>query len=129
MKEHIIYKYEAFDGTMFENEDECKAYEFAHQLKGLSLVLLDYKWQVLPIEADRFDEAYAVICNSQADIDFVKEQFEAEGYGHPFHNRWGKCEEKLGIYIFDERDGNWVNFDEKFAEIKDIYERCLACRH
>jgi hypothetical protein len=43
--------------------------------------------------------------------------------------RKGECEEKLGVYVYDENHDRWVNFDEKFAQIKDIYNRCLNFRH
>ena len=128
MKEHIIYKYEAFDGTMFDDEDECRNYETVEKGKNATVALLDYKWNRLELNDDGAERTYAIIVNSPEDIAFIKELFEGAGYGHPFHRCYGGCEEKEGIYVYDENHDKWVNFDEKFAEIKDIYNRCLACR-
>ena len=128
MKEHIIYKYEAFDGTMFDDALECRDYEIREQAKSSSVVLLDGKWEELPINADGISRCTAVICNSVEDIEFVKDIFNAEGYAHPFSQSYGRCEEKVGIYLYDEEHDIWINFDEKFAEIKDIYERCSVYR-
>lgn len=128
MKEHIIYRYEAFDGTMFDYEDECRKYETTEKGKNATVTLLDHKWNRLELNDDGASRAYAIIFNSSEDIAFIKELFDSEGFGHPFNSCYGNCEEKTGIYVYDERHDRWVNFDEKFAEIKDIYERCLACR-
>lgn len=129
MKEHIIYKYEAFDGKMFDDEDECRDYETAEKGKNATVTLLDYKWNKLELNDDGASRAYAIICNSPEDIAFIKEFFEGAGYGHPFYHLYGDCEEKVGIYVYDENHDRWVNFDKKFAEIKDIYERCSAYCH
>lgn len=126
MKEHIIYKYEAFDGKMFDDEDECRDYETTEKSKNATVTLLDYKWDKLKLNDDGVSRAYAIILNSSEDIAFIKELFDYVGVGHPFTDRWGNCAEKVGIYVYDERHDVWVNFDEKFAEIKDIYERCSA---
>lgn len=128
MKEHIIYKYEAFDGKMFDDKDECRNYEIAEKSKNATVTLLDHKWNKLELNDDGVSRAYAIIFNSSEDIAFIKELFNDAGFGHPFTHCWGNCEEKVGIYVYDENHDWWVNFDEKFAEIKDIYERCLAYR-
>lgn len=128
MKEHIFYRYEAFDGTMFEDALECRDYEIREQAKKLSLVLLDEKWEVLPINTDGISRCSAIICNSAEDIEFVKASFTAEGYTYPFSQHYGSCEEKVGIYLYDEDHDGWFNFDEKFATAKFMYERCLRYR-
>lgn len=128
MKEHVFYRYEAFDGKIFDDEDECRDYEIAEKSKNATVTLLDYKWNKLELNDDGASRAYAIIFNSSEDIAFIKEFFEEAGYGHPFNNLYGNCEEKTGIYVYDDLHDKWVNFDEKFAEIKDIYERCLAYR-
>lgn len=128
MKEHIIYKYEAFDGKMFDDELECKEYEMREQAKNLSVVLLDEKWEPLSFNTESVGTCYAIICNSLEDIAFVKNIFNAEGYGHPFSQGYGFCEEKVGIYLYDENNDIWINFDEKFETAKFMYNRCLAYR-
>lgn len=128
MKEHIIHRYEAFDGTMFDYELECRDYETTEKGKNATVTLLDYKWNKLELNDDGASRAYAIILNSLEDIEFIKELFDYVGVGHPFEHGYGNCEEKVGIYVYDEPHDRWVNFDEKFAEIKNIYERCLAYR-
>ena len=75
MKEHIIYKYEAFDGTMFDDAFACRDYEIREQAKTSSVVLLDEKWEELPINTDSISRCSAIICNSAEDIQFVKDIF------------------------------------------------------
>ena len=134
MKEIVTYTYEAFDGTIFEDEDECREYEIKEKAKTLSLTMLDHKWSVLDNNKEEsFECAFALIVNKQEDIDFIKEIAREQGYTCPWSREWCSskpiCEEKLGIYVYDEDRDRWVNFDEKFAEIKDIYNRCLNFRH
>ena len=133
MKEIITYTYEAFDGTIFEDEDECREYEIKEKAKTVSLTMLDHKWNVLDNNKEEsFECAFAIIVNKQEDIDFIKEIAREQGYTSPWERGWGRkgdCEEKLGIYVYDEDNDRWVNFDDKFAEIKDIYNRCLQFRH
>ena len=134
MKEIVTYTYEAFDGTIFEDEDECREYEIKEKAKTISLTILDHKWSVLDNNKEEsYESAFALIVNKQEDIDFIKELAREQGYSCPWSRGWGSsradCEEKLGIYVYDEDHDRWVNFDEKFAEIKDIYNRCLQFRH
>lgn len=132
MKEIITYTYEAFDGTIFEDEDECREYEIAEKVKTSSLTMLDFEWKVLDNKRETsFEEAYAIIVNKQEDIDFIKEIAKEQGYNSPWTSSWRKpanCEEKLGVYVYDENTERWVNFDDKFAMIRDIYTKCLAYR-
>ena len=133
MKEIITYAYEAFDGTIFEDEDECREYELKEKVKTTSLTMLDYKWNVLDNNKETsFEEAFAIIVNKQEDIDFIKEIAKEQGYTSPWTARWSSsnstCEEKLGVYVYDEDHDRWVNFDDKFAMIRDIYTKCLAFR-
>lgn len=132
MKEIITYTYEAFDGTLFEDEDECKEYEIKEKVKSTSLTMLDCEWKVLNNNRETsFEEAFALIVNKQEDIDFIKEIAEENGYTSPWSRSWREpphCEEKLGVYVYDENNDRWVNFDEVFAEIRDIYTRCLTFR-
>jgi hypothetical protein len=133
MKEIITYTYEAFDGTIFEDEDECREYEMKEKVKTSSLTMLNYKWEALDNnKAISFEEAVALIVNKQEDIDFVKELAKEYGYTCPWSRSWSSsnsiCEEKLGVYVYDEDNDRWVNFDDKFAMIRDIYTKCLAYR-
>ena len=128
MKEHITYKYEAFDGTMFDDKNECKKYESAERNKILTVVLLDGRWNKLELNADGISDAYAIICNSLEDVAFIKKLGDEAGVSHPFERYHGNCDEKVGIYFFDDVRNRWVNFDEEFAEVKEMYERCLAYR-
>ena len=133
MKEIITYTYEAFDGTIFEDEDECREYEIKEKVKTASFTMLDFKWEVLDNNKETsFEEAYALIVNKQEDIDFIKEIATEQGYTCPWSRGWrrepAECEEKLGVYVYDEDNDRWVNFDDKFAMIRDIYTKCLAFR-
>ena len=132
MKEIVTYTYEAFDGTIFEDEDECREYEIKEKAKSTSLTMLDYKWNVLDNNKETsFEEAFVLIVNKQEDIDFIKEIAKEQGYTCPWSARWREpahCEEKLGVYVYDEDNDRWVNFDDKFAMIRDIYTKCLAFR-
>ena len=133
MKEIVTYTYEAFDGKIFEDEDECREYEIKEKAKTISLTMLDHKWSVLDNNKEEsYENAFALIVNKKEDIEFIKELAREQGYICPWYAGWGRkgeCKEELGIYVYDEDHDRWVNFDEKFAEIKDIYDRCLQFRH
>ena len=133
MKEIVTYTYEAFDGKIFEDEDECREYEIKEKAKTISLTILDHKWSVLDNNKEEsYENAFALIVNKKEDIEFIKELAREQGYTCPWYAGWGRkgeCKEELGIYVYDEDYDRWVNFDEKFAEIKDIYNRCLQFRH
>lgn len=131
MKRIVTYTYEAFDGKVFTDEDECRDYELAKKSENVELTLLNHKLETLPNSADGFTSAMFIIVNKQEDIEFVKELAEEYGYGHPWVRTWNskkECEEKLGIYCYDEHTDKWVNFDDKFAEIKQIYNTCFNYR-
>lgn len=131
MKQIVTYTYEAFDGKIFDNEDECLDYELAKKAENIELTLLNGNLETLPNSADGLSRAMFIIVNKQEDIDFVKTIAEECGYGHPWETfiwQSEKCEEKLGIYCYDDRTDKWVNFDDKFAEIKRAYDKCFKYR-
>ena len=135
MKEIVTYTYEAFDGKMFDDKDECRDYELAEKAKTLELTMLNYKYETLPNTERGYEDAMVLIVNKQEDIDFIKEIARDTGISCPWATKtWldkhsSTClEEKLGIYMYDDDCDGWVNFDDKFAEIKDIYNRCFSYR-
>ena len=85
MKQIITYSYQAFDGTMFTDEDECIKYELSEKQKNLTLVMLDNEGKKIDdISEDGYTYAFYLIINSQADIDYVKYLADLYGYYHPW---------------------------------------------
>jgi hypothetical protein len=126
MRELITYSYEAFDGTVFIDEEECRKYEEDLLSRNLDLVMLDDNKQKLPINVDSFERATWVIVNKQADVDYLTELGENYGYSTPWNKTDGEV--KMGVYHYDGYKNTWENYDDAIAKIMKDYAVLKAFR-
>lgn len=131
MKELITYAYEAYDGTVFSNEPECRKYEEDLLSRTLGLVMLDDRKQKLPIDAEGYERATWVIVNKQADADYLIQLGKAYGYSTPWTRglrREKTSEIKMGVYHYNGDTDTWENYDDTVSKILKEYAEVKAFR-
>ena len=128
MKEHIKYSYEAIDGTMFDDEDECQAYEDALIAKNITVHMYNAEFELLPNNCIGFDQAVYLNIQTENAIEFIEHLCEREGIWSPWKEQTcrGKVispERKTGVYRWDDCQDIWVNMAEELAEMQKIFEK------
>ena len=121
-----LHLYIADDGTEFEDEHECLAYETAQTAKTLKgkVVLLDADFKVIPL--DVLKKWY------KACFIFVKDVSAL----HELHVVWdwdltGMCppsflfEDKAGLFAYDESQDNWYHVGTQLQELQAIADRAM----
>jgi hypothetical protein len=128
MKEHIKYTYEAIDGTMFDDEEKCQAYEDALIAKDVTIRMYNAKLELLPNDCSGFDEAVYLNIQTEKDIEFIEHLCEIECVWSPWKEQTcrGKVitpKRKPGVHRYDNRTELWVNMTEELAEMQKVFEK------
>ena len=120
--------FEAFDGTRFADEDECKFYELTHEVEKVetNIILLDQYGKVITqpfIEVD-LDKAFTIAVGNEKAAEFLTNYFDETGTHRPRNG----FEEKT-VYWWDDEKIEWLNVAEKIAELENevnFFEEKLA---
>ena len=122
-----IHLYVAEDGTEFEDELECMAYEagqVARMLKG-QVVLLTEVFQPIPLDdLSMWDNTWYI---------FVKDLPTL----HALRNLWdenliGRCvprflfKETPGLFAYDENTETWYNMDIRLQTLQTIMNKAMS---
>lgn len=91
--------YIADDGTEFEDEDDCRSYEF--ELIEQSLEMYDHTFE----KCYNFDECFYARLNTPED---VRKFIELCGW----NDITKKGVRKPGVYMYGDRDDTWINISE-----------------
>ena len=113
MKE--IIKYEAFDGTIFEDEYECIAYERLKQSEGFSGQIHFFNcWKKpMKLNCDQNDVYYAVVDTKEA-AEWWNEICAEEGSVQPFKQR----DYKPGFYWYEDYNEGWKCLEEEMEKLQ-----------
>ena len=113
MKE--IIKYEAFDGTIFEDEDACHEYERLKQSGEFAgqIHFFGYDKKPLKINCD-VNEVYYAIIETVAAAMWLDDSCREEGIVQPFLKR--AC--KPGFYWYDGHDDEWKCLEEEMEKLQ-----------
>ena len=110
--------FEAFDGTKFADEDECKLYELEHEAEKVknSMILLDQFGKVItkPFAEIDLNEVFTIAVESEEAAEFLANYFDETGTPGP----WGGFEENAVYWWHDEKI-EWLNVAEKIAELEN----------
>ena len=120
--------FEAFDGTRFADEDECKFYELTHEAEKVekNIILLDQYGKVItkPFAEIDLNEVFTIAVGSEEAAEFLANYFDETGT----HGPWSGFEENT-VYWWDDEKIEWLNVAEKIAELEseiDFFEEKLA---
>lgn len=88
MIEHVTVQYEAFDGTMFDDDDECLAYEFKLLYDKAGIRFIDANGRTIEYSKEDPDNMYDAA--EYIIIDRSKEK-ENDRFIDWIHNNYGWC--------------------------------------
>lgn len=123
-----ITRYEADDGTIFEDEEECLRYEFAADVEkhGKLFTLLGSQYNVLdPTEPESYEDAYFIYLNNSQSAGKL---YNIYGYdvvaacAPDFLNSWSVSS---GLWAYDESCDEWYHVGERIAELQDMADQCM----
>ena len=121
-----FHLYVANDGTEFEDEEECLAYETAQITKTLKgkVALLDADFKIIPLDIlEKWDRAYFI---------FVKDVSAL----HELRNVWdwdltGLCppgflfEDTAGLFAYDDGADDWYHMGTRLQGLQAIADKAM----
>lgn len=126
MEKVIIYV--AFDGTQFDDEDECAEYEFLESAKEYTDGFTLYNEAREPIKIsfneNALDETKFVIIKEARAIPFL-DDWMADNY---FYETIGKVANRLniesciGLWIWDDKEETWKHWETEMAKLRELGE-------
>ena len=121
-----LHLYVADDGTEFEDEQECFAYETeqsAKKLKG-KVVLLDADFKVIPLHAlADWDRAYFIFTKDVSALHELRDVWDWDLTGlYPpdFLN-----EDIAGLFAYDDDADGWYHMGTRIQEIQSIADKAM----
>lgn len=110
--------FEAFDGTKFADEDECRLYELKHEAEKVekNMVLLDMYGRVItePFSEINFNEVFTIAVGNQKAAEFLENYFN-EIYMDKPQNGF----KENTVYWWSDEKIEWLDVAEKIADLEE----------
>lgn len=116
MEEIVIYKYQANDGTMFDDDSECLRYELEQTVKNAGgMVIKNAYGETFDIIDDGVDDALnnAAYVTLKTDDDVEAYNSLCEHYGYQ------KIMEP-GNWYYDDDEDEWIKFDDLVNKVNEM---------
>ena len=125
MKKTTTVVYEAFDGTIFKDEESCKKYEKENAYIAYedAVEFMKADGTVCPLSEYASDCAICYIIDAEKAI----ELFDSRLFNDlttPADSIWGHMEDKQ-YWVYTEEDGEWIpanHFRELYEILKTVFE-------
>ena len=122
-----LHLYVAEDGTEFEDEEECLAYETAQSAKKLKgkVVLLNADFEVIPLDAlEDWDRVYFIFVKDVSALHELRDVWDPDLTGlYPpdFLN-----EDTAGLFAYDDDADNWYHMGTRLQGLQAIADKAMS---
>lgn len=127
MQEIIIYR--ADDGTDFEDEWDCKHYEWQQSCESAEYTLLDCHFQILPTkDTNSYEDACFIFIPTQASAFALSNNWDTEmisTYCPAFLPWRGDQTVELGLWAWDEDLEKWYHLGKKVDELNQLATKAM----
>lgn len=128
MTEIILYV--ADDGTQFEDEWDCRQYEWEQDTKDCKYALLDYRYNKLSnSEASSYDDcAFIFIPTAESAWDLLNNwDTDLINLDCPRFLPYRASDTvQTGLWAWDEDKERWFHLGEKISELTKMAERAMS---
>lgn len=119
-----VVRFVADDGTVFEFEDDCYAYEENQTWEKIKDKIALFDFYLKPITRGRdLDAVGYIFLKDTSCVDLARAMFENQGLDHPFDTG---C--SVSIYAYDVIYEKWYDFSAKVVEMQAIQKQILSKR-
>ena len=127
MTEIIIYR--ADDGTDFEDEWDCKHYEWQQSCESAEYTLLSHHFQILPADdANSYEDVCFIFVPTQVSAFALSNNWDTEMINAdcPSFLPWrGDQTIELGLWAWDEDLEKWYHLGKKVDELNQLATRAM----
>lgn len=127
MQEIIIYR--ADDGTDFEDEWDCKHYEWQQSCEKAEYTLLDCHFQILPTEdTSSYEDACFIFVPTDASAFALSNNWDTDMINAdcPSFLPWrGDQTIELGLWAWDEDLEKWYHLGQKIDELTKLATKAM----
>lgn len=121
--------WEADDGTVFEDESECREYEWKQNVEDCTnlYTLLDSNREKLdPLEPGSYDDCYYIFVANEFARKKLQVIWDDDVIGVYAPDFLSGYNFTPGLWAFDDDRDEWYHLGEKIAELQDIADSCMA---
>ena len=121
----VIY-YVADDGTQFEDESECREYEWQCGVKRADWTLLSDDNEILPNDDyHSYDNAHRIFIPTCDSADRLAEAWDDEIINTYCPEFLGYCGVTPGLWVYDDDRDEWYHVGERIAELQDMANEAM----
>ena len=121
-----IITYVAFDGTQFDDEDECAEYEFLESAKEYTdgFTLYNEAREPIKISFDRdvLDKISFVIIKEEKAIPFLDDWMINNGFYEIIGANCLNIKSRIGLWIWDDKEDTWKHWETEMSKMRELGE-------
>jgi hypothetical protein len=125
MREEI--RWIAEDGTIFDDECECREYEWKESTASATFTLLSDGFRILPVdETKSYEDCWYIYLPTEKSVRQIVQCWDTDLIGaylpDPFINVW---DVDTGLWAYDTDDDSWYHLGNRLAGLQSIANSCM----
>lgn len=125
MREEI--RWIAEDGAIFDDEDECREYEWKESTSSATFVLLSDSFKILPVDnTGSYEDCWYIYLPTEKSVRQLVQCWSTDLIGaylpDPFINIW---DVDTGLWAYDTDDDSWYHLGNRLAGLQSIANACM----
>lgn len=125
MREEI--RWIAEDGTIFEDEDECREYEWKESTASATFVLLSDSFKVLPVdETGSYADCWYIYLPTEKSVRQIVQCWDTDILGEYLPDPFNSWSVDTGLWAYDTDDNSWYHLGNRLKGLQHIANSCMS---
>ena len=125
MREEI--RWIAEDGTIFDDEAECREYEWKESTASATFALLSDSFKILPVDnTGSYEDCWYIYLPTEKSVRQLVQCWNTDlisvGLPDPFLNIW---DVDTGLWAYDTDDDSWYHLGNRLEGLQNIANACM----
>ena len=116
----------AEDGSIFDDEDECREYEWKENAASATFTLLSDRFKILPVDETRsYEDCWYIYLPTEESVRQIVQCWDTDLIGTYLPDAFNRWSVDTGLWAYDSDDDSWYHLGNRLEGLQSIANSCM----
>lgn len=116
----------AEDGTIFDDEDECREYEWKESTASATFTLLSDRFRILPVDETRsYEDCWYIYLPTEKSVRQIVQCWDTDIIGAYLPDPFNSWSVDTGLWAYDTDNDGWYHLGNRLEDLQNIANACM----
>ena len=116
----------AEDGTIFEDEGECREYEWKENTASATFTLLSDSFRILPVdETKSYEDCWYIYLPTEKSVRQIVQCWDTDIIGACLPGPLNRWSAGAGLWAYDTDTDSWYHLGNRLEGLQNIANACM----